>query len=216
MRTIRKQPADTDEKLVPEPRAHVAQLTPALITINSRRYQLVTNHKDAMNVVRLAERYDEILNKYDYIVGDWGFEQLRLKGFYSDRNTQSDPDQRIGHVQDYLLEFCNFGCAYFIIERIDAPEKVTAARKPRRPRTRSGHPTDTDSRTSRDYNEYGTKESDTARKSHRPHRNSRSRDGNAPYAEKRTGARRPERGRSEQATTTGNGHGRHFTVRKTD
>ena len=31
-------------------------------------------------------RYSDILDKYDYIVGDYGYDQLRLKGFYKDSN----------------------------------------------------------------------------------------------------------------------------------
>ena len=30
---------------------------------------------------RLGERFSEVLARYDYIVGDWGYEQLRLRGF---------------------------------------------------------------------------------------------------------------------------------------
>lgn len=193
------------EPVFPEPRAHVAQLTPELLTINSRRYQVAVNHKGAVDPVRIAERYDEILSKYDFIVGDWGYEQLRLKGFYSDDNHQSDPDQRIGHVQDYLLEFCNFGCAYFILERIDAPEKTTPTRQPRRPRASKGPDVH---RTFRDRPEKAPKDGNRHQK-HSP-RSSK------PYAEKRGSSTRPERGRHEQATTSGKGHGRHFTVRKTD
>ena len=31
-----------------------------------------------------ASRYSDILDKYDFIVGDFGYDQLRLKGFYKD------------------------------------------------------------------------------------------------------------------------------------
>lgn len=196
-------PTEEKEATTPEPRAHVAQLTPVLLTINSRRYQIAVNHKGAVDPVRIAERYDEILSKYDYIVGDWGYEQLRLKGFYSDQNHTADPDQRIGHVQDYLLEFCNFGCAYFILERIDAPEKVVTPRKPRRQRPHTSRPEPEVRRSNREQR------SNDNRHGRRPR-------SNKPYAEKHTGNNRPERGRSEQATTAGKGYGRHFTVRKTD
>ena len=199
---------DDDKETAPvEPRAHVAQVTPTLITINSRRYQVAVNHKGAVDTTRIGERYDEILGKYDFIVGDWGYEQLRLKGFYADTNHQADPDQRIGHVQDYLLEFCNFGCAYFILERIDAPEKPVVVRKPRRPRTRQPNHVD-DSR-------YGRDRTDRRHKDEAPRRKHTPRSGK-PYAEKRGATTRPERGRNEQVHTAGKGHGRHFTVRKTD
>lgn len=32
-------------------------------------------------------------------------------------NRRAAPDQRIDTLEDYLYEYCNFGCAYFVIER---------------------------------------------------------------------------------------------------
>ena len=43
---------------------------------------------------------------------------LRLKGFFDDRNQKSTFDTKISTVQDYLYEYCNFGCAYFILRKI--------------------------------------------------------------------------------------------------
>ncbi|HIV74690.1 MAG TPA: YutD family protein, partial [Candidatus Pseudogracilibacillus intestinigallinarum] len=28
-------------------------------------------------------------------------------------------DSRIDMVEDYILEYCNFGCAYFILKKVD-------------------------------------------------------------------------------------------------
>lgn len=55
-------------------------------TINGHQYRLVANYRDAFEPDKLGERFSTILSKYDYIVGDWGFEQLRLKGFYASSN----------------------------------------------------------------------------------------------------------------------------------
>ena len=32
-------------------------------------------------ILNAGERFSEVLARYDYIVGDWGYEQLRLRGF---------------------------------------------------------------------------------------------------------------------------------------
>ncbi len=44
---------------------------------------------------RLNERYNDILDKYDFIVGDWGYDQLRLRGFYKDDRRGASKDQLI-------------------------------------------------------------------------------------------------------------------------
>ncbi|WP_239584246.1 YutD family protein [Aquibacillus albus] len=83
------------------------------------KYEVLENKKDGFQEEVLKERYSEILNKYDYIVGDWGYEQLRLKGFYDDQNPKATFDTKISTLDDYLYEYCNFGCAYFVMKRMD-------------------------------------------------------------------------------------------------
>ena len=58
----------------------------------------------------------------DYIVGDFGYDQLRLKGFYKDSNKKAELSKRFSTIQDYLLEYCNFGCPYFILRKVPESE----------------------------------------------------------------------------------------------
>lgn len=90
-----------------------------MIEIQGKKYELIENIKDAYQEEKFNERFSDILSKYDFIVGDWGYEQLRLKGFYDDQNSKAAFDTKIGTLDDYLYEYCNFGCAYFIIKKID-------------------------------------------------------------------------------------------------
>ncbi|KUP05297.1 hypothetical protein Q73_12145 [Bacillus coahuilensis m2-6] len=91
-----------------------------MIEIGRLKYEIVKEFRDGFNEDALKERYSDILGKYDYIVGDWGYGQLRLKGFYEDQNQKSTFDTKISTVNDYLLEYCNFGCAYFVIKKVKA------------------------------------------------------------------------------------------------
>ncbi|WP_438446411.1 YutD-like domain-containing protein [Gorillibacterium sp. sgz5001074] len=85
--------------------------------IGGNSYQLVKDHKNAWNFEVFRERYSEVLDRYDYIVGDWGYNQLRLRGFFKEANNKGSKDASISHLHDYLNEYCNFGCAYFIVEK---------------------------------------------------------------------------------------------------
>lgn len=89
-----------------------------LLELNGKQYELIENVKDGYQEEAIKDRYADILGKYDYIVGDWGYEQLRMKGFYHDRNHKAAIDAKISAVQDYLLEHCNFGCAYFVLKKV--------------------------------------------------------------------------------------------------
>ncbi|WP_010175420.1 YutD family protein [Bacillus coahuilensis] len=94
-----------------------------MIEIGRLKYEIVKEFRDGFNEDALKERYSDILGKYDYIVGDWGYGQLRLKGFYEDQNQKSTFDTKISTVNDYLLEYCNFGCAYFVIKKVEGVAK---------------------------------------------------------------------------------------------
>lgn len=90
-----------------------------LIEVQGKTYEIVEDVKNAFQESVLKERYSDILTKYDFIVGDWGYEQLRLKGFYDDQNPKAGFDTKISVLDDYLYEYCNFGCAYFVLKKID-------------------------------------------------------------------------------------------------
>jgi uncharacterized protein YutD len=53
-----------------------------VVTIGDKVFHLIYNHRDGFNQEKLEQRYSDIFAKYDYLVGDWGHEQLRLKGFF--------------------------------------------------------------------------------------------------------------------------------------
>lgn len=93
-----------------------------MIKIDDKYFELIEDYREAFNEEQLAKRYSEILDKYDYVVGDIGYEQLRLKGFYKDANKKVDMSIRFSTIQDYLLEYCNFGCPYFVLRRIPRQE----------------------------------------------------------------------------------------------
>lgn len=99
---------------------------------------LVDNVKDGFQADVFGQRFSEILLKYDYIVGDWGNEQLRLRGFY--KESTKDSNFAISRLEDYLKEYCNFGCAYFILENpaprelVSEEEDVAPAKRRRRRR----------------------------------------------------------------------------------
>ncbi|MFC0332836.1 YutD family protein [Paenibacillus sepulcri] len=85
--------------------------------INGRAYELIHENKDGWNPEAFRERFSEVLERYDYVIGDWGYNQLRLKGFFRDNHPKATRDSAFSSMLDYINEYCNFGCAYFVLQR---------------------------------------------------------------------------------------------------
>ncbi|GGF60858.1 hypothetical protein GCM10010912_02570 [Paenibacillus albidus] len=97
-----------------------------MIVIGGKGYELVLDHKDGWNPEAFRGRYSEVLDRYDYIIGDWGYSQLRLKGFYRDNHPKVNRDTAISGMVDYINEYCNFGCAYFVLHKLkEVPKEGT-------------------------------------------------------------------------------------------
>lgn len=113
--------------------------------INDHPYELVANHNSAFNKAELADRFNSYYSKFDYLVGDWGFEQLRLRGFYAnERNVPGE--SKIEALEDFLVEKANLGGAYFVLHNLEVRQepqkkaKKTSESNGRRRRSRNRRP----------------------------------------------------------------------------
>lgn len=96
----------------------------AFIHIAGNTYELIVENRNGWNVEAFRTRYSDVLDRYDYIVGDWGYNQLRLKGFFKDGHQKATKDSAFSYVTDYINEYCNFGCAYFLLEKKNSTETI--------------------------------------------------------------------------------------------
>lgn len=99
-----------------------------MIFIANKSYEVVLDHKNGWKPDAFKERFSEVLERYDYIAGDWGYNQLRMRGFFKDNHPKATKESTIATFEDYLNEYCNFGCAYFIIEKV--PSKHQPLQEP--------------------------------------------------------------------------------------
>lgn len=93
-----------------------------MIKVEQQYFELIEDYRACFDEEIFANRYSDILDKYDYVVGDFGYDQLRLKGFYKDTNKKAEISKRFSSIQDYLLEYCNFGCPYFVVKHLSKNE----------------------------------------------------------------------------------------------
>lgn len=89
-----------------------------MIRIQGVTFEVVEDSRNGWKEEDFKARYSDVLNKYDYVVGDWGYGQLRLRGFFADEHKKSTFDNKISTLNEYLYEYCNFGCPFFVLRRV--------------------------------------------------------------------------------------------------
>ncbi len=87
------------------------------IILNNQKYLLMKNYKDGFQEEDLQMRYTDYFKNFDYIVGDYSYGKLRLKGFNSKSNPNFKDINDIDKVEEYLEMQCAYGCRYFIISK---------------------------------------------------------------------------------------------------
>lgn len=108
------------------------------LKIDKQLYRIVINKNDALDIETLRRKYDPYLNQYDFLVGDISSDHLRLKGFYKEvAHTAIDRKEKA--IADYLLEYCNPGSAYFILELLAPVHHYRSPRRERRYRKRNNY-----------------------------------------------------------------------------
>ena len=81
-------------------------------------YEIIKDYRDAFDKEEFLNRYTDFFEIYDYIVGDYAYGKLRLKGFYDDKNNKASNINKYSRVDKYIEENCAYGCKYFIAKKI--------------------------------------------------------------------------------------------------
>lgn len=89
------------------------------IVINEVSYEVVKENGDAIDIELLSEKITDYFNDFDYIVGDWAYGKVRLKGFYESDNKKCNKINDIKLLDDYIVNNCAYGCKWFLIKKIN-------------------------------------------------------------------------------------------------
>ena len=186
--------------------------TPEDIFINERPYRLLKNYREAYDQQKMAARFSDFLEKYDFIVGDIAADQLRLQGFYKDGTKGIARSQQISSLQDFLYEEANFGAPYFVLENlnphevVDPADKENAKPKRRRRQHRNGNNGGAKSKRGNKQHNHGNQHRDNKKHKNTPATKEKVNSGNHP--EKYVA------NRSNSVATSGSKKRRHFQVRE--
>lgn len=88
------------------------------ILLKGVKYTVLKNEKEALNVEELEERFTDYFESFDFILGDYSYGKLRLKGFNNKENKNFKPMNDIATLDSYILKYCAFGCRHFVISKV--------------------------------------------------------------------------------------------------
>lgn len=88
------------------------------INVNGVKYTVMRNVRDALNVNELEEKLTEYFDDFDYILGDYAYGKLRLKGFNNKDNKNFRTYNDIDKLDNYIVNNCAYGCRHFVISKV--------------------------------------------------------------------------------------------------
>ena len=87
------------------------------LNIEEKEFEIIKNYKNGYNKDEFINKYTEYFDEFNYVVGDWAYGKLRLKGFYDKNNKKCKEINNYENLDKYLKENCAFDCAYFVAKR---------------------------------------------------------------------------------------------------
>lgn len=87
------------------------------ITINNVEYEVVKESDNSIDKEVLSEKITDYFDSFDYIVGDWAYGKLRLKGFYDSNNKKKKKINDIANLDSYIENKCAYGCKWFVLKK---------------------------------------------------------------------------------------------------
>lgn len=98
---------------------HLRRIMNKKIKIEDITYEIIENYKDGFNKDDFLNRYTDYFTPYDYILGDYSYGALRLKGFCDKKNKIFKPINDIKKYKEYLKQECSYECKYFLVKKVD-------------------------------------------------------------------------------------------------
>lgn len=89
------------------------------VIIKDKNYELIENFKDAYDQEEVTNKLTEYFEGFDYVIGDWSYGKLRLKGFCKKGNPKFSPINDYSKKEEYIKHDCAYGCKYFVLEKIN-------------------------------------------------------------------------------------------------
>lgn len=80
-------------------------------------FQIYKTNMDTFPYEEVLSYFTDYFSKFDYVLGDYAYHKLRLKGFYKSNSKKVTKINNISSADEYLKLYCAEGCDYFILKK---------------------------------------------------------------------------------------------------
>ena len=88
------------------------------IILDNIEYELIEDNGDCFSESELREKYTDYFYEFDYILGDYAYNKLRLKGFCDKGNKRYNKINDYSTKDDYIKNLCAYKCKYFVLKKV--------------------------------------------------------------------------------------------------
>lgn len=88
------------------------------VVLQGKEYELIKNEKNAYVQEETAALLTDYFDAFDYVLGDYSYDKLRLKGFNEKGNPNFRPINDIAKVNEYIENYCSYGARYFLLKKV--------------------------------------------------------------------------------------------------
>ena len=88
------------------------------IIMDNNEYELIEDNGDCFNEMDVKEKYTDYFYDFDYILGDYAYNKLRLKGFCDKGSARYNKINDIKTKKDYVEKLCAYKCRYFVLKKV--------------------------------------------------------------------------------------------------
>ena len=88
-----------------------------IVIIDENKYEIIKEYKNGFDKEEFINKCTDYFYDFDYVVGDWAYDKLRLKGFYEDDNKKAKNAAKPQNCFIKIKENCAYECKYFVAKR---------------------------------------------------------------------------------------------------
>ncbi len=92
-----------------------------MYTLLDNNYK-ITKGKENFAYEEVKSLFTDYFQDYDYVLGDYSYGKIRLKGFYDSDNKKAKKINDIKYLDSYIRDYCSPGAKTFLLKKEKNPK----------------------------------------------------------------------------------------------